>query len=297
MRAEQPDVVIGQGKDASLLARLAARVAGVEKLVTWVHHDCGNPDTPNNRYGFHRVSDYLLRSSTHRFFGVAEAQRRYFTEDLGYPDDRIRIIHNGVDPALFDVTSDHAIIADIGLRQGHPIIAMVARLAPVKDHVTLLRAARIVLNDRPEVQFLIIGDGPTRGGLESLSATLGISANVHFLGERLDVEKILPAVDIAVLSSHSETFNLAMLEAMACARPVVGTDVGGVGEVVLDGVCGYLVPPKDPVRFAARLTDLLSAPDAARAMGRAGRHRVETQLSLAKSVEKFQQAIRELVSE
>jgi glycosyltransferase involved in cell wall biosynthesis len=256
-------------------------------------HNIGDP---KRRSSFRTTVDRALTRWTSAYFGVAEAQRRYLADELGYPDDKIRIIHNGVDPALFDVNTDRGVLAEFGWAEGDPVVGILAELSPIKDHATFLRAARIVIDQMPRARFLVIGDGACRPQLEALCAELRIRSNVHFAGVRHDVARLLRAIDVFTLSSVTvECFSIALLEAMACARPAVCTAVGGIPEIINDGETGYLVPPKDPQQLAIRLVDLLSNPQTARRMGRAGRDRVETEFSLDRSVEAAQQAIEDVV--
>jgi glycosyltransferase involved in cell wall biosynthesis len=176
------------------------------------------------------------------------------------------------------------------------VVGIVARLGPEKDHVSLLRAARTVVDELTRERFLIIGDGRTRPQQEALCTELQITPNVHFAGSRDDVARLLPAIDVFVLSSVSECFPISVLEAMACARPAVCTAVGGIPEMISDGETGYLVPPKDPPQLADRLVRLLRDPHTARRMGRAARARVEAEFDLDRSIAAAQQAIEDVVS-
>jgi glycosyltransferase involved in cell wall biosynthesis len=292
-RRARPDVVVVRGYNAETLGRIAARVAGVKHMIMWMH----NNGDAEPRSSVRTTVDRALTRWTSAYFGVAEAQRRYLVEELGYPDERIRIIHNGVDPALFDVNTDRAALAEFGFAERDPVVGILAALRPEKDHTTLLHAARIVINEMPRVRFLVIGDGETRPKLEMLCSDLGITPNVHFAGTRGDVARLLCAIDVFALSSVTvECFPIALLEAMACARPAVCTAVGGIPEMINDGESGYLVPPENPQQFAARLLSLLSDPQAAHRMGRAGRYRVEAEFNLDRSVAAAQQAIEDLVS-
>jgi glycosyltransferase involved in cell wall biosynthesis len=290
-REARPDVVVVRGYNAETLGRIAARVAGVKHTVMWVHNNTNIE--PRGRV--RRTVDRALGRWTSSYFGVAEAQRRYLTDELGYPDDKIRIIHNGVDPALFDVNTDRGVLAEFGFAERDPVVGILGSLRPVKDHATFLRAARIVIDEMPRVRFLVIGDGPVRAELEALSSELRITPNVHFASWRRDVARLLHAIDVFTLTSITECFPMALLEAMACARPAVCTAVGGIPEMISDGETGYLVPPKDPQQLATRLVDLLSNPQTARRMGQAGRDRVETEFSLDRSVEAAQRAIEDVV--
>jgi glycosyltransferase involved in cell wall biosynthesis len=292
MRRERPDVVVVSGRNAETFGRIAARIAGVAHTIMWVH----NASEIVPRGLVHRTADRGLIRWTSAYFGVAEVQRRFLVHERGYPDDKIRIIHNGVDPALFDVNTGRGALAEFGFPQGDPVVGILGSLRPEKDHATFLRAARIVIDELPRVRFLVIGDGPCRPELDVLCSELRITPNVHFAGMRHDISRMLCAIDVFAMTSTTECFPMALLEAMACARPAVCTAVGGITEMVNDGEAGCLVPPKDPARVAAGLVRLLSDPQSARRMGRAGRQRVEAEFSLDRSVEGAQRAIEDVVT-
>jgi glycosyltransferase involved in cell wall biosynthesis len=292
MRRLRPDVVVVRGYNAETLGRVAARLAGVDHVIVWVH----NIGDATPRSGVRAATDRALNRWTSRYFGVAEAQRGYLVDDLGYPETKIRIIHNGVDPELFDIRTDRSVLREFGLTEDHSVVGILAALRPEKDHPTLLRAARMVIDQIPDARFLVIGDGPTRTRLESLCSELRITTNVHFAGFRADVGRLLCAIDVFALSSVTvECFPIGLLEAMACARPAVCTDVGGIREMLSHGETGYLVPPQDPPQLAARLVDLLKDRQAARRMGLAGRDRVVTEFSLDRSVAAASRAIEDVV--
>ena len=292
MRRTRPDVVVVQGYNAETLGRIAARIAGVKHTINWVHNAGGLVQRGTVR----RTVDRALTRWTSAYFGVAEAQRPYLVDELGHPDDKIRVIYNGVDLAKFRTSTDRSVLAEFGFAEDDPVVAIVAVLRPEKDHVSLLRAARTVVDELTNARFLIIGDGPTRPQLEALCTELGITPNVHFAGSRDDVARLLPAIDVFALTSTSECFPISVLEAMACARPAVCSDVGGIPEVIKDGETGYLVPPKNPLQLAARLVRLLRDPQTARRMGSAARARVEAEFDLDCSIAAAQQAIEDVVS-
>lgn len=291
IRQQRPDVVVVRGYNAETLGRIAARLAGVEHTVMWVH----NIADPKPRSAVRANADRVLDRWTSAYFGVAEAQRSYLVRELGYPDDKIRIILNGVDPALFDTAVEPAARSEFGWEVDDPVVGIVAELSPVKDHNTFLHAARLVVDEIPRARFLVIGDGACRSELETLSENLRITTNVRFTGVRRDVARLLGAIDVFALSSLSECFSIALLEAMACGKPAVCTDVGGTAEILVHGRTGHLVPPRDPRQLADRLIELLSDPAAARRMGRAGRDRVVSEFSLDRSVEAAQRAFEDVV--
>lgn len=290
MRQIRPDVVVMWGYNAQTLGRIAARIARVKFTVVWLHALIRTERANSLR-------DLLAQALipwTSSFFGVAEAQRRFMTAELRFPPQKIRIIHNGVDPARFDVRSDRSPLAELGIDESHQVIGIVAALRWEKDHATLFHAAKELLIDRPKMTVLIVGDGPKRSDLEALCAELGIAHNVRFVGSRNDVARLMGALDVFVLCSTTECFPISVLEAMACARPVVCTDVGGIREIVIDGLTGYLVPPREPQLLAARLNEVLSDRLLARNMGSAARVRIESHFTLETSVARTERALDDL---
>lgn len=291
MRRSRPHVVVVWGYNAEILGRVAALMAGVKHSVVWVHAVAGAEARSSVRVS----ADRLLLRWTSGYFGVAEAQRPFITGGLRCPAEKVHIVHNGVEPELFDVEDDRSPLAEFGIDESDAVVGIVAALRSEKDHATLLRAISRVLTRLPRTKVLIVGDGPTRPDLEALCDELGIKGNVRFAGSRGDVARLLRAIDVVVLCSTTECFPLSVLEAMACARPVVCTDVGGIGEMVDDGVAGYLVPAGDSEQLAARLVEVLSDRELARRMGQAGRERVESEFTLKQSVAGAEAAIEDVV--
>lgn len=290
LRSTKPDVIIVAGAGTAVIGRLAGLLNNVKHRVVWMH------SSRVDRSSFVRdLVDRSLIPSTSRFLGVTEAQISFMETVCKFPATKIRIVRSGVDAKAFESPTDWDLSGELGLRLGQPVVAMVARLQPVKDHFTFLVAAKTVLDSLPETTFLVIGDGPQRGDLENICQQLGISESVHFTGTRLDIDRLLPAIDIHVLSSHSEGLPMAVLEGMACGKPVICTDVGGTSEIIEHGVSGYLVPPGEPAMLAAHLTALLTNPDLAERMGAAGKRRVESEFSFNDSVAEFEKFIMELV--
>lgn len=285
MRRFRPDLVITRGYNAELLGRLAAFVTRTPRSIVWIHH-CGDTEPIST---VRRWIDRRLDPITDAYFGVAEAQRPFMVGELGFPDDKITIVHNGVDPAPFAPPASRP-------PDRAPTVGILAALRPEKDHATFLRAAARVVAARPEIRFLIVGDGPCRNEIEALITELGLDDHVLLTGSRPDVAHLLHSMDVVALSSHTvECFPMALLEAMAAARPAVCTAVGGIPEMLVDGVTGLLVPPRDPQALADGLLDVLSDPERARKMGRAGRERVESEFTLDRSVRATQDALDTVV--
>jgi glycosyltransferase involved in cell wall biosynthesis len=168
----------------------------------------------------------------------------------------------------------------LGISPTSILIGALGNLRPEKNLETFLLAARSIVDAIPSIEFLVIGDGPAANQLKQLANDLRLSQSVHFLGERPDVPDLLAALDILVMSSYTESFPNAILEAMAMGKPVVATNVGGIPEVVEEGQTGFLIPARDPKAIAERVLSLCR--DSARRlqMGRAARARVESNFTV-----------------
>jgi glycosyltransferase involved in cell wall biosynthesis len=190
---------------------------------------------------------------------------------------KIHVIPNGIDVREHAWTLDRAgARAAAGLPAARPIVAQIGRLTPQKDYPTFLRAAALVAAARPDVDFLVVGDGPERVPLEALVRTLGLAARCRFTGLRHDVAAILGCVDVLALASTFEGFPNVILEAMASGAVVVATAVGGSPELVESSETGVLVPPRDPAAMAEAILRVLDRPAWAGRLARAARHMVET---------------------
>ncbi|MNY22107.1 putative glycosyltransferase EpsD [compost metagenome] len=145
-----------------------------------------------------------------------------------------------------------------------------------------------LLTAQPHAQLLLAGDGPCRAELETQVQKLGLTQSVQFLGYRDDVSRLLLAADVFCLPSLLEGLPLSAAEAMAARLPIVATRVGGVPEIIQDGVTGYLVPPRDPAALAERLVALLADPASRQRFGTAGQAHFAAHLTLAQMASKFE---------
>jgi glycosyltransferase involved in cell wall biosynthesis len=171
----------------------------------------------------------------------------------------VSLIYNGVDLQRYNHQQPCCTLHDdYRIPETSPIVGVVARLEAEKGHRTLVDAWPLVLAAHPEAWLLIVGEGSERNALEAQAASLGISGRVVFTGRREDVPAVTAALDVAVLPSYREAQGLSVLEAMALSRPVVASNVGGIPEMIDDGVSGLLVPPGDCEALAAAIIRLLS---------------------------------------
>jgi len=271
VRRVRPHVIMTAGYNADVFGRVVARCFDVPATVSW-RHNCG--DVVYGRRN--RLTERVLGRFTTRYFAVAFGQIPYLVDDQRLAPDKIRVIHNSVEavPGL-DERQRLALRHSVGLRGSDQVIGMVALFRPEKDHVTMLLAFRDVSQRVPRARLMLVGDGPEHRRARALAAALGIDDRVLFLGERFDARDLVQLVEVAALCSTVECFPYAALEAMAAAKPVVSSAVGGMPELVEDGLTGYLVPPRDPRSLAVRMVTLLRDAGLARQMGQAGRRRLE----------------------
>ncbi|MDQ3964085.1 MAG: glycosyltransferase [Actinomycetota bacterium] len=184
--------------------------------------------------------------------------RSFLRKEYKYPAELVTTIQNGWAGTPLVRRSAH-----------EPTLVCVARLRRQKGHEVLLQAFRRVVGHLPDAQLVLVGDGPERANITGTAASLGVTKNVKFLGEVADVWPVLARSDVFVLASSYEPLGIAILEAMAAGVPVVASAVGGIPELVKDGVTGYLVPPHDEQRLAEAILKLLASKSLRERMGHA----------------------------
>jgi glycosyltransferase involved in cell wall biosynthesis len=206
---------------------------------------------------------------------IAVSRQMQFALQDRYPTCDTVYLPNGIDPARLKPVRDPSLVRwDLKLSRRAPVIAMIGRLAPVKGADLFLWAAHRMLRARPELRFLVIGEGPERGALEALARELGLEGGVRFLGHRDDLPDLLQIVDVVLMPSRHEGMPLSLLEALALGKPVVAAAVGGIPEVLRDQEQGVLVPPENPLLLADAALALLAQPARARELGAQARQRV-----------------------
>jgi glycosyltransferase involved in cell wall biosynthesis len=211
-----------------------------------------------------------LTSQIDQIIAVSSMIERKLLEE-GRTAAPVRRIYNGVDLSRYDDQEACCTLPEeYGMEAGSQIVGVVARLEPEKGHPTLLEAWPLVLRAVPDAYLLIVGEGSRRQALEAQARDLRVAHRVVFTGRRDDVPAVTAALDVAVLPSYREAQGLSILEAMALSRPVVASNVGGIPEMITDGVTGLLVPPHDADALAAGIIRLLLDHPFADMLGRAG---------------------------
>lgn len=208
---------------------------------------------------------------------------------IGYRGSVWRI-WNGIDPGrLAPRRSRDETRRELGSTEDTQVVCNVANLTRPKSHLTLIEALARLAPSAGKLQCWLVGsfehEPPMVEAVRAAIAKGGLSETVKLLGRRRDVPDLLHAADIFVLSSRQEGFPITILEAMAAGKPIVATDVGGCAEAVVDGETGLIVPPEDPAALAEAIASLLGDPERARAMGAAGRERVQREFTIDRMVE------------
>jgi glycosyltransferase involved in cell wall biosynthesis len=215
---------------------------------------------------------------------------------VGRPDG-FEVVPLGFDLSAFlrDERPAGEIRRALGLSPTTPTVGIVARLVPIKAHEVFLDMAADVAAARPDVAFLVVGDGERRQALEAAARDRGLGSQVHFLGWRADLDRIYADLDVVVLTSRNEGSPVALIEAMAAARPVVATRVGGVGELVGDS--GLLTDMDDAPALAQAVRRLLDDPALAARLGQRGRSRVVPAFSRERLVADIDSLYQRLLAE
>jgi glycosyltransferase involved in cell wall biosynthesis len=218
------------------------------------------------------------------FICASEAIRQILVAD-GVPDVRTVTVHEGIDLARVAAAPAAAIHQELFLPHHAPVVGNVAALVPHKGQRHLIEAAALVLRHEPDARFVIAGEGELRPALERQIRDNRLEKHVLLAGFRPDVLSLHKAFDIFVMSSVTEGLGTSLLDAMASAKPIVATATGGIPEVVVDGVTGFLVPPRDHQAMAGAIVRLLKDPALRERVGQAGLARAREKFGAERMVE------------
>jgi glycosyltransferase involved in cell wall biosynthesis len=291
----QIDIIHTNSVRTHLYGSIAARLIGI--FVIW-HERCL---LTKEWVDFDKVFSFLAQ----RIICNSQAIARRFLRSGSLPDN-LRVVSNGVDLKVFSPRQDEALIkAGLGIKDGERVIGIASRFDVTKGHETLLKAAEKIISghlaDQVNLKLLIAGTGVFKeeSGREELlrqmAQELGLKDKVLFTGFHLDMAQIYSAMDIFVLASDAEGFGRVTIEAMALAKPVVGTNSGATPEIIIDKVTGLLFTPGDAAELADKLAYLLNNPQLAKQMGLTGRRIVEEKFNIRQHARAIQDIYEELL--
>jgi glycosyltransferase involved in cell wall biosynthesis len=263
LRAENPDIVHTHGTTANTIARLAAVLARVPHIIAH-YHSFPDPFTRRQRW-----CTRLAAPFTDAVVCISNAVRSGILSFEPTARSKMKVIYNG-SPSLARAPQP-GLKAKLGIPDRDAVILCAASLTKHKGHRYLMEAFSLMLQLVPRATLVLAGAGPLRRRLEEQAAALDVAHKVVFTGVYPAIEELISICDVAVLTTDAlEGLSLWLVEAMSAGRPLVGTAVGGVPEVIAHGTNGLLVPPHDIPNLAQALVSLLSDPALAKAMGSAG---------------------------
>ncbi|MCK4824134.1 glycosyltransferase, partial [bacterium] len=236
------DIIHVHSQEAGLLVRIIARAAGAKVIIY-------TPQCTNIRqtrwFWIYRSIEKILSYITDKIISVSETDRRRIIR-WGIPSSKVVSINNGIDPKLNREILDIAGMKQkLDLDEKQPVVMQIGSVSYQKNPLAFVKGASLVINEHPDVKFVLVGDGPLMEEVEEYIQELGIQNQVNCLGWQDNAYNLIAVADIITLTSRWEGLPYALLEAMAWARPVVTTEVNGCPEVVKHGVTGYLVPDED----------------------------------------------------
>jgi glycosyltransferase involved in cell wall biosynthesis len=269
LREVRPDVLQCHLVRANLYGRLAAKLAAVPVVVNTVHNEEEYFTSPALPSRAARWAEFQTQSCVSAFVAVSKASRAAYSQAMGIPQEKIRVIYSGVDmSAMAPRRSQRECRSSLGLPDGVPLIVSVGRLHPQKNYAMLVRCAAAMKAHQPTAVFAVAGDGPEHRNLMQMARDLDVASSFRVLGRIDDVQTLISSADLFVLSSSYEGLPLALIEAMAQGIPCVSTDVGGISEVNLSGRPCTLVPSYDQDALVRELLSLLDDNTGREAQGR-----------------------------
>jgi len=270
IKQEKPDIVhLHSRRGADILGGIAARLARVPAVLT---RRVDNPEPA------------LLVKIKYRLYKkvitISQGIKQVLLSE-GVEPRKLQCIHSAVDIKKYKMgCTDKAIRSQLGLDENDKAVAVIAQLIDRKGHRYLIRAIPEIIKHVPQAKFILFGKGPLEQSLRELCLQTGIFDSVIFAGFRNDLEKILPCLNLVAHPADMEGLGVSLLQAAACGLPIVATPVGGIPEIVRDGINGFLVDPGDSAQLASKIIELLENNTLADQYGTAGRKLVEQYFSI-----------------
>ncbi len=268
IRQGKYDIVHTNNAIAGAAGRLAAALARVPVIIHHVHGWGLQDDMSKLTKMLYVNSERFSATFTNRLIAVSKPN---IEKGLAYKicrENKFKLIYNGIPLEKFQQQVNKSkVCLELGLDPECKIIGMIGRLDKQKNPLDFIRAAAMVAESHPQVQFVIAGDGPLRAECESLIKELNLTQKFFLLGYRNDIDKIYPILAMTALSSLWEGLPVVFQESMIAGKPIVANNVDGARDVIIDGTTGYLVSPHQPQEMAERILTLLNDEDLCKQMG------------------------------
>jgi glycosyltransferase involved in cell wall biosynthesis len=232
-----------------------------------------------------------------KIIAISDPVREYLLKDRGVDAADVKLIYHGIDTEEFKINpiDDIKLRSKWGLGSG-PLIGITSRLADVKGHAYLIKAMQSVLETVPSAQLIITGEGKMKKELIKLTKKLGLEKNILFIPSVLDPREVLSLIDIFVIPSLDEGLGLSLMEAMACGLPTIGSEVGGIKDLIQHGVNGLLVEPADVKGLASAILELLKDREKAKVLGNNARNFIKEKFTLEKMVSETERTYLECLA-
>lgn len=279
LKLNKIDIIHLYGFYTNLLGRTVARLAKTPIVITGLRME------KFGQNGFHSLLERMTADWSDLYISVSGRGRELMLRKQWIADEKVIVIHSGIDINWANGST---------LEIQYPSVGMIAAFNQFKAQEQIVLAAPRILKSYPDTKFILAGEGETKKRVIKLITSLGINANFDLLGDVKDVRQILSKLSVFVLASHTEGLPVSILEAMALGLPVVASKVGGIPELVEDGITGILIEPNHPEEFAAAIIQLLSNSEKAKRMGELGRLRVQQEFTLEKMTQKLEHCYLDL---
>lgn len=299
IRQFKPDIVDTHTAKAGFVGRIAAAIAGVPVRVHTFHgHVLHGYYSDAKNAVFRAVERGLARLST-RIIAVSEQVRRDLVVYRVAPAEKIVVVPLGLELHEYLQSGRHRgeFIRELGLPQDALLVGIVGRIYPIKNHALFVDAAARAGVVVPNAYFVVVGDGALRGETEARARSAGLGNRIIFTGWRRDLSRIYADLALLVVSSNNEGTPFAAIEAMASGVPVVATRVGGMPDLICDGVTGLLVSPQDAVTLADAVAALLNDAPRRHSMGTAAQADVIARFDVARLVRETESLYRQALAE
>ena len=282
VRKNNIEIIHSHSRTTRVLADTLAKMTGRVHVTTY--------------HGFYkkRFSHRVFPCWGAKVIAISEPVETYLIKERGLKKEKIKLIHHGIDVE----ESKGRLMGSAGLRQrwglgSGPLIGIVSRLADIKGHSYLIEAMRPVLVELPSAQLIIVGEGKMKEELIGLTKKLGLEKNIIFISTVLDTKEVLSILDVFVVPSLEEGLGLSLMEAMAFGLPCIGSEVGGIKDLIRHGVNGLLVKPADVKGLAAAISELFKDRQKAAALSNNARDFINQEFPLSKMISETEKVYQE----